>query len=162
MSEIDKIRTESRANRPDSPWSKWPAEMMKKTALRRLSKLLPAGRDLFQAEEEEERKAVQPPQLAVDNERPPGAAAALETFAGAHHTPLPEVEGLFSDVSEDPAAVQDALSIAYERGLIAKASGALRRAIPGEYRDPNNQAESDAWHAGYDGKANPTTGEVPS
>ena len=56
MSEIEEIKKESKANRPDSPWQKYPAEMMKKTALRRLSKLLPAGRDIFQQEEEEERR----------------------------------------------------------------------------------------------------------
>src|SRR4029077_13571026 len=56
MAEINKIKTISRTTRDDSPWRQWPDEMMKKTALRRLSKLLPAGRDIFQAEEEEERK----------------------------------------------------------------------------------------------------------
>src|SRR5580765_140358 len=45
ISEINKIKAMSKASRDDSPWKVWPGEMMKKTALRRLSKLLPAGRD---------------------------------------------------------------------------------------------------------------------
>ena len=86
MAEINKIKAMSRASREDSPWRQWPDEMAKKTALRRLSKLLPAGRDIF---EDEDEPIVPPePRLAVGNERPPGAAAALETFAG----PTPELQ----------------------------------------------------------------------
>ena len=152
MSEIEEIKKESRANRPDSPWQKHAGEMMKKTALRRLSKLLPAGRNIFQQEEEQEqdeRKQVTTPQLAVDNERPAGAAAALESFAG----PPPELA--------EPGAIEDALSIAFERGQIARQTGAARRAIPGEYREEANKAEADAWLAGYDTKDGSNADEVP-
>ena len=145
MSEIEEIKKESKANRPDSPWQKFPSEMMKKTALRRLSKLLPAGRNIFQQEEEqeqEERKPVPSPHLAVDNDRLPGAAAALETFAAPSEPPPHPEHG----------AMEDALSIAYERGRIAKDTGAQRKAMPGEYREEANKAEADAWLAGYDGK----------
>lgn len=46
LAEIDKRRAMSRASRDDAPWKQWPAEMMKKTALRVLSKLLPKSSDL--------------------------------------------------------------------------------------------------------------------
>ena len=54
MAKINKIKAMSRASREDSPWRQWPDEMMKKTALRRLAKLLPAGRDLIEEEESPE------------------------------------------------------------------------------------------------------------
>jgi hypothetical protein len=98
---------------------------------------------------------------------------ALETFAGgssAAPTPTasegdPAGEGPTPFVAPD--APQDALltdhyHTAYERGQIARAAGAQRRAIPGEYRDEDNLLEAEAWHAGYDGKRwlNPETGET--
>lgn len=145
MAEINKVKAMSKASREDSPWRQWPDEMMKKTALRRLSKLLPAGRDFF--EDEEDEPLPQPtPQLAVSNERPPGAASALETFAAPPHP--------------EPGAMEDALSIAFERGQIARQTGAQRRAIPGEYREEAAKAELDAWLAGYDAKEEPSD-EVP-
>jgi phage RecT family recombinase len=172
MAEINKIKTISRTNRDDSPWRQWPDEMMKKTALRRLSKLLPAGRDIFQAEEEEERTAVPPPSL-TSHERSPGAAAALEQFAGGvSDAPTPTAsegdpagEGPLPPAAPDApqdALISDHFVIAYERGQIARASGAQRRAVPGEYRDETNRIEAEAWHAGYDGKRwlNPETGEA--
>jgi recombination protein RecT len=39
--DMARIRTESRASREDSPWNKWPEQMMLKTAIRRLTKMLP-------------------------------------------------------------------------------------------------------------------------
>ena len=57
--------------------------------------------------------------------------------------------------------MEDALSIAHERGQIARQTGASRRAIPGEYREEANKAEADAWLKGYDGKDGPDADEVP-
>ena len=51
MSEIEQIKRDPARTAPDSPWQKWPGEMMKKTAMRRLAKLLPVGRDLIAEEE---------------------------------------------------------------------------------------------------------------
>jgi recombination protein RecT len=52
IAEANKIRNMSRATRDDSPWKQWPEEMYKKTALRRLCKVLPSARDLMPEEEE--------------------------------------------------------------------------------------------------------------
>jgi phage RecT family recombinase len=179
MSEIAKIRNVSKATRDDSPWKMWPAEMMKKSALRRLAKLLPSGRDLF--EEEDEPPPPREEQAAVDHERPPWAAsAALDQFAnGTGHRAVeiqpanaqtlgegdPAGEGSLPPAAPDApqdALISDHYCIAYERGQIARASGAQRRAVPGEYRDEANRLENEAWHAGYDGKRwlNPETGEA--
>jgi recombination protein RecT len=86
VSEVNKRRNMSRANREDAPWKVWPEEMMKKTALRQLSKLLPKSSDidalmrrdeeaLYREEDEpmEERR-----HLSID--RPADTAAALDAF----------------------------------------------------------------------------------
>jgi phage RecT family recombinase len=174
MSEIAKIRSVSKATRDDSPWRLWPNEMAKKTALRRLAKLLPSGRDLF--EEDDELPTPREEQAALQHERrSPGAASALETFAGGDSSAAPPASPASeggdpagrTDTPVAPDAPQDALLtdqyvVAYERGVIARTAGAQRRAIPGEYRDEANRLEAEAWHAGYDGKRwlNPETGET--
>lgn len=44
---IEKIKASSKTNKyPDSPWNKWPEEMWKKTAIRRLFKMLPISVEL--------------------------------------------------------------------------------------------------------------------
>jgi recombination protein RecT len=47
IAEANKIKAMSRATREDSPWRQWPEEMYKKTAIRRLSKVLPSARDII-------------------------------------------------------------------------------------------------------------------
>jgi recombination protein RecT len=167
ITEINKVKAMSRASRDDSPWKQWPGEMMKKTALRRLSKLLPAGRDFFEEDDEPAAIKEQGPALQIV-ERQAGAASALDSFAGTAQEP-PAQEGGEVSRPADPAPteatvtdIQDPRSIAYERGRIAKQTGAQRRAMPGEYREEANRAEGEAWLAGYDGKelVNPATGEI--
>jgi recombination protein RecT len=46
LADINKRRAMSRATREDAPWKMWEAEMMKKTALRVLYKLLPKSSDI--------------------------------------------------------------------------------------------------------------------
>ena len=151
MAEINKIKAESRTAREDSPWRKWPDEMMKKTALRRLSKLLPAGAP----DEGEDKEELAPPQLTVvqdDPARPQGAAAALDAFAGSREDePTLNLEP--TETPESP--IDDPIEIAFERGKIARQAGALRRAMPGEYREEGARPEAEAWLAGYDGKELP-------
>lgn len=44
MNEINKVRSETvKATKDDSPWKKWPEAMMKKTSVKRLTKLLPSS-----------------------------------------------------------------------------------------------------------------------
>jgi len=174
MSDINKVRAVSKASREDAPWKMWTEEMMKKTALRRLSKLLPSGRDLFD-EEEDDFSALQAPTLAAISETPraPGAASALDQFAGAPPSEPPRTEGASAvgggeqSATADPSQpgeslISDPLSIAYERGAIAKETGASRQEFPSEYRDKNAKFELEAWRAGYDDKpfTNPQTGEI--
>jgi len=51
IAEANKIRAMSKSTRDDAPWKMWPGEMYKKTALRRLSKMLPTARDLPTADD---------------------------------------------------------------------------------------------------------------
>jgi recombination protein RecT len=143
--EIEKIRAMSRAGREDSPWQRWTGEMMKKTALRRLSKLLPAGRNMFDDEEESGYLPVEsaPQPVAI---KPKSAAASLDTFAG---TPEPEPEQDVGNMEGEPV---DAKQFAWERGKKAKAEGLQVRAIPGEYRNDARAAEAAAWTAGWNGE----------
>lgn len=82
IAEINKIRKSSRATREDSPWNAWPEEMMKKTALRRLSKMLPTAPQ-FDEEDEEPEAPVHLREVTSDLPRPSGAAAALDAFASS-------------------------------------------------------------------------------
>jgi hypothetical protein len=78
--------------------------------------------------------------------------AATETDSAARMSSSAEQH---SDESR-PAAADDLISNAYERGKTAKASGHQRRAIPPEYREGNRTREAVAWQAGFDGAAMPT------
>jgi phage RecT family recombinase len=51
IAEANKIKALSKATRDDAPWKLWESEMLKKTALRRLCKLLPNARDLVAPDE---------------------------------------------------------------------------------------------------------------
>jgi recombination protein RecT len=176
IAEANKIRNMSRTTRDDSPWKQWPEEMYKKTALRRLSKVLPSGRDIIGDEElpELEAPATTPAPIA----RAPGAAAALEQFAaspaGGTH-PVAATDDAREEGGEqgtsgasaahdaahgDPAAADDHYEHfqniqAYERGKQAKAAGHQRKALPPEYRESDRTREALCWEAGWSGQSMP-------
>lgn len=175
MADIDKVRAMSRASRDDAPWKTWPEEMMKKSALRRLSKMLPSA-PLLDDEEAEpvEAPATAPPSIA----RAPGAAAALEQFsravpAGDNPHPVSDddagqeggEQGMDAGASaaqatHDPAAADDndahlAIMAAFKAGQAAKAAGHQRKALPGLLRDPARSKEALAWTAGWEGEPMP-------
>ena len=91
IAEANKIKAMSKATRDDAPWKVWPEEMLKKTALRRLSKVLPAEGDLI----DDDLDAFEAPALAPAAAEQPrakarelfdqslGAAAALDQFAAS-------------------------------------------------------------------------------
>lgn len=59
-----------------------------------------------------------------------------------------------TDDVRDPAPAEDipqAVVQAYEQGKQAKAKGARRTAVPGEFRTQAREHEQHAWFAGYDG-----------
>jgi recombination protein RecT len=87
IAEVEKIRAMSKATREDSPWRMWFSEMAKKTALRRLSKVLPSEGDF----PDDEVDSFEAPNLApaapalsfAAEPRARGAAAALDQFAAS-------------------------------------------------------------------------------
>lgn len=179
VSEVDKRRKMSRAQREDAPWKVWPEEMMKKTALRQLSKLLPKSSDIdslmrrdeeaiYGVESVEERR-----QTAAA--RPADTAGMLDAFgaevppSGERESSVPEggtagqpdqnassAESAARGSASRPADLsveQSPEEVAYDRGKQDRAKGAQKRAIPGEYRENNKLAI--AWTRGWDdgGKA---------
>ena len=175
LAEANKIRNMSRASRDDSPWKVWPEEMYKKTALRRLSKVLPSGRDIIPEEEPPEFEA--PTTAPTSIVRAPGAAAALDQFAASAATSGSPPDGASTAAAEEggeqgiddtsaahgvaaddpaPADFDHARNItAYKRGQEAKAAGHQRRAIPGEYRESDRTREAQCWEAGWSGQPMP-------
>jgi recombination protein RecT len=167
MHDLDKVRAMSRASRDDAPWKTWPEEMMKKSALRRLSKMLPSAPLLDDDEPELEAPAAAP---VASIARAPGAAAALEQFASssstnesAESTVEDEGGGAQDDSTAvvDPAAAVDdndqhiAIVSAYKAGAAAKGAGHQRKALPGLLRDPSRSKEALAWTAGWEGEPMP-------
>jgi recombination protein RecT len=85
LADINKRRNESRASREDAPWSKWPDEMMKKTAIRVLSKLLPMSSDIDELIRRDEAallgvEAVEETRTALAER--PTTQAMLDQFGG--------------------------------------------------------------------------------
>jgi recombination protein RecT len=173
IQELNKHKAKSRATRDDAPWKEWPEEMMKKTAIIRLSKVLPSARDLLP--EEEEPPEFEPPSIAsapAPRERSPAATLAQvaasssppadETMASAGATAAAETgAGDQSDKYEqgereqDEQASEDLEGRAYELGKLARVRGHSRKALPPEYRDSARSREALAWYAGLEGVARP-------
>lgn len=89
IAEVNKIRAMSKATREDSPWRMWFSEMAKKTALRRLSKVLPSEGDLPDDDvdnfEAPSLAPTVPTTISITSSEPRarGAAAALDQFAAS-------------------------------------------------------------------------------
>jgi recombination protein RecT len=82
QADIAKRRGVSRASRDDAPWKVWPDEMMKKTALKNLSKVLPKSSDidLFLQRDEQESLGVQTTD-AISDQRGAAFGDVLDHFA---------------------------------------------------------------------------------
>lgn len=172
IGEANKIRNMSRATREDAPWKIWPAEMYKKTALRRLAKLLPTADDILGDDEPEPYLA--PPLAAGKEQEPRASGPALADASpprspdeGGEHDGGPDGANAQSLHDTDPPAVpldasgepiaeserQRAVRQAYERGKDAKSRGIRRSACPGEFRDDNQL--NTAWALGWSGEMFP-------
>jgi recombination protein RecT len=189
LGEVNKRRAMSRASREDAPWKMWEHEMMKKTAIRVLSKLLPKSSDvdaLMQRDEEALYGVEAVEERRQTMARPTDTAAALDAFGassaasgepalgsegGAQESKLAEAADMQASAARTsqsektpdasaPAAADDSIIRAYELGKKAKDGGNRRNSLPGQYRDASHDAEAEAWLAGWDGKPNPVTGEL--
>jgi recombination protein RecT len=168
LADINKRRAMSRASRDDAPWKQWPDEMMKKTALRVLSKLLPQSSDIdiFLQRDEQESLGVETVH-AIDDQRGAAFGDVLDHFAASGEaTPgtSGEAQGSTSgEAAKAPAAGDpapgggdDAIVAAHKRGVEWRAQNGAKKAMPGEFRDPARMKEQIAWTAGFDGNPLPT------
>ena len=182
--EIAKRRAISKATRDDSPWKMWPDEMVKKTMLRSLSKVLPSARDIVS--ESEELPDIEGPSSApqmLNAPRGNGPSATLDQFANQQPASLAggtapaasddvggeggeqgskggASESAAREATADPAAADETtehlkLVEAFKRGQKAKAEGHQRKAIPPEYRAADQTRAALCWQAGYDGGTMP-------
>lgn len=180
--DMARIRNVSRARSEDSPWQQWPDEMRKKSALRRLCKLLPMPQPLdeMMARDIDDADAVPlAPSEPTPMPRPRGAAQSLEQFADHEADPRERDERPHDEADSDtvverqtqtvadattqaettdaqtegPKVARVLLETAYERGKAARTEGVQRRAIPPEYRDAARGQEAIAWRKGWDGEA---------
>lgn len=91
--EIDKIKRMSKATRDDAPWRLWEDEMRKKSALRRLIKLLPTARDVIPPDDDDDEPPdIQMPTIEHQPIAPRSAAAALDQFAASATGPTESME----------------------------------------------------------------------
>jgi len=78
------VRSKSRARRDDAPWKEWPEQMERKTALKRLLKILPMPAPLTEfarRDDEDDGGDDLGTEPTAPPPRPRGAQAALEQFA---------------------------------------------------------------------------------
>ena len=165
IAEANKIRNKSRASREDSPWQQWPEEMYKKTALRRLSKMLPSARDIIGEDDLSEV----PTAARIERASP---AQATPVTPGRHGPGEGDEQGAVDQSAaqqqedRDPAVVEQedpqhrAMLIAYQKGKEQKAQGHLKRAMPREYTESSRTREALAWTAGWEGQPMPTFFEM--
>lgn len=178
IADVNKRRAMSRATRDDAPWKVWPDEMMKKTALRVLSKLLPKSSDIdaFLQQDEAASLGVETAD-AITDQRGEAFGNVLDHFAGGDSaasaaSPASDSDGgqkaaeaggaaQGSDAAATPpqqpgpAPAADDIGKAYERGKKWRAEGGQRKAVPPEYREAAHQREALAWAAGFDGSPLP-------
>lgn len=173
IAEANKMRNMSRASREDAPWKLWPEEMYKKTALRRLSKVLPSARDIMTEEERDDLDDLPTapptaPRLPHDGalieqpyqERASGAGAALEQFAGSPgptlHAPSEQEEGGGEQRVDDATApgANDAESSAARSTKQSEATdSAATAARPSEVKASAAEPLLVAYQRGQEAKA---------
>ena len=174
--EMQRIRAMSRARGEDSPWNNWTDEMRKKSALRRLCKMLPGPVDemITREDEDENETPLAPAAPMLSSPKPPararGAANALDQFAGEIEPPVEDREPVMKDEfaghapptqvepeqppQEDPTMLVR-IDTARERGKQARIDGMKSTAVPPEYREPGRSKEAIAWKTGWgEGGAN--------
>jgi recombination protein RecT len=180
IAEANKIKNKSRAQRDDAPWREWESEMLKKTAIKRLLKLLPSARDIIPEDDEPDNDESQMAPAIEQPRRATGATAALQAFAGsppASETFDPGTDAVLeeggaqdqcdsqsAEMPTDGATISDSAAAdkipdasdshfrAYEHGKLAKAAGEQRRVPKEYYQAPDSAGLARSWLAGWDGR----------
>jgi recombination protein RecT len=148
IADVLKRKNMSRASREDAPWKQWPDEMMKKTAIRVLSRLLPMSSDLdiLIRRDEEALLGVE----AVDDTRAalaerPSTQAALDHFAGDRQTAdspaEPEPDSGAPNESETDQEHPSTMSQSSSTGGAAAAEPPRDQPAAASFTDPIKAAE---------------------
>lgn len=156
--DIEKRRAVSKAK--DGPmWREWWDEAAMKTVLRNLAKRLPTSSDLDDLIRRDD--ALYSFDTAAEHRtgniaRPTDVGGALDHFSGATDTPSqinqpgsPSDDGDEPQQDSDPNASSDETR-AEAAGLKAHSAGISRKAVPPEYRTPENSHLAKAWLTGWD------------
>lgn len=151
--DIEKRRAVSRAK--DGPmWKEWWDEAAMKTVLRNLAKRLPTSSDLDDLLRRDD--ALYSFDTAADTRtvRPADVAGALDHFGGSD---APQPSSNPDQTSEPRATSQpksesddDEETLAHAAGVKAHGDGMARKAVPPEYRTPENSHLAKAWLNGWD------------
>jgi recombination protein RecT len=95
--EVEKVHKFSKAQGPDSPWSTWRSEMMKKTALRRLCKRLKLSPDIIEATVRDEYR-----DLGYEGEKPQARTIIMPRRMSDPLPPEPPQEQRSQEESPEP------------------------------------------------------------
>ena len=155
--EIEKRRAVSKAK--DGPmWREWWDEAAMKTVLRNLAKRLPSSSDLDDLirRDDELYDFDNAAERRTGLSRPVDVNSALDHFSGADPSPPPrsEPESSSDDAptadSQPDATSENDEDRAEAAGLKAHNAGVSRKAVPPEYRTPENSHLAKAWLTGWD------------
>lgn len=151
--DIEKRRAVSRAK--DGPmWREWWDEAAMKTVLRNLAKRLPTSSDLDDLIRRDD--ALYNFDTATDARtpvvRPADVAGALDHFSGGEPQPSsnPDQTSETSEPSNPDSETQSEEDSAHEMGAKAHRNGIGRKAVPTEFRTPENSHLAKAWLTGWD------------
>jgi recombination protein RecT len=166
LSEVLKHEKMSRATRDDAPWKQWRPEMMRKTAIRVLAKLLPKSSDLdnFMRREEfdevQDRAVDQVPRLVEERSAldafgtvaavSEGGEAIESAYADTGDSSAAQVAtGQTESLADSSAPTPQALELAYIQGKKDRARG-MGSAVPEEFNRLSGSEElARAWSAGW-------------
>ena len=96
-----------------------------------------------------------PAPTPVEQQKPSGATDDSGSSGGAEGGGQAATSEEGSVRAPAPAAEEEQIATAYQRGKDAKVQGHSAKAMPGEYRDGKRTREALAWQAGYDGSPMP-------
>lgn len=103
--EVEKVmKSSASAGKSDSPWRQWPEEMWKKTALRRLSKLVPKSkRGSFASQLLDDPSPESRPPLPVEVDAPREAIEGAQAGPESEGAPETSQDGAGEEISPGPA-----------------------------------------------------------
>jgi recombination protein RecT len=154
--DVEKRRAVSKAK--DGPmWREWWDEAAQKTVLRNLAKRLPTSSDLDDLIRRDD--ALYSFDSVADNRpaiRPADVSGALDHFGGVDepvdrsNPPENSEPNNTSNPEVDSDSGDDAIAQAQLAGAEAHKKGMARKAVPPEYRTPDNSHLAKAWLTGWD------------